>query len=56
MPNGCMLLCEPPPAFDDVDVATESRWRRWLSLLGHSRHFERAPATSDLPSTADISH
>jgi hypothetical protein len=23
MPNGCMLLCEPPPAFDDVDVATE---------------------------------
>jgi hypothetical protein len=24
--------------------------------MGHSRHFERAPATSGLPSTADISH
>jgi hypothetical protein len=27
-----------------------------MSQLGHSRHFERAPATSGLPSTADISH
>jgi hypothetical protein len=27
-----------------------------MSQMGHSRHFERAPATSGLPSTADISH